>query len=93
MTSNEPNGNAVMINENSNAERPRRKSSAARVRALRERRLAAGKRLISVYLSQEECDKLQDLAASRGWSQSIAIGACVRHAWDTVIGAKKAASS
>jgi hypothetical protein len=89
----------TMLHENSSAEkemalqdevcRPTSgKSSAARVRAFRERRRAGGKRSITVYLSSEEFEKLQELARHRGWTQSILIGACVRYAWNQVLGPK-----
>ena len=66
----------------------KRKSSAARVRALRERRRATGKRLISVYITADEFGKLQELAKHHGWTQAAAVGPCIRHAWKTVFGSK-----
>ena len=66
----------------------RTKSSAGRVRALRERRRAAGKRLISVYLSQEEFRKLRELASHFGRPVGGTVGAVIRNCWERYVAAK-----
>jgi len=64
------------------------KSSAARVRALRERRRVSGKRLISVYITTDEFGKLEELATHFGWPIGGTLGACIRNCWERVLAAK-----
>jgi hypothetical protein len=87
MTNNDLSENATIDNSN-RVDGPRSNSSAARVRALRERRRAAGKRLISVYLTQEEFDKLQALAMHFGWPVGATVSAAIRNCWARFVAAK-----
>jgi len=59
--------------------RPSKQSSSApRVRAYRERKRAAGRRVVSVYLSDAEFHQLQELAQHFEQSVQVMVGACIR---------------
>jgi len=65
-----------------------RQSSAARVRAYRERRRASGRRLVSFYLTGQEFAELQELARYFKRSAGVIVGGCIRDVRKRVLGNK-----
>ena len=70
-----------------------RKRSAARVQAFRQRRRAAGKRLVGLYLSDQESARLNELAHFYNRSPATIVGAWVNEVWQRAIGNKPARCS
>jgi len=67
--------------------RPSKQSSSApRVRAYRERKRAAGHRVVSLCVSDTEFHQLQELAQHFKQSLGVIVGACIRDVRKRVLG-------
>jgi len=44
--------------------------------------------LISVYITTDEFEKLEELAKHFGWPIGGTLGACIRNCWERVLAAK-----